>query len=58
MSFFHEGESKDNCNDQGSMCTAVRNDTEHDADIDDGYETKTNVDIAGVCSSNENVSSS
>ena len=58
LSFFHNGESKDDCNDQGSIFTASIDDTEHDIEIDHGYETKTTVAIAGMGASNENVSSS
>jgi len=53
-SFFHNGESKDDRNDQGSIFTASMDDTEHNAETDDGYETKNAVAIASVCSSNEN----
>lgn len=55
-SFSHNGESKDDYNDQGSIFTASMDGAEHDAETDDGYETKNAVTIASVCSSNENIS--
>mmetsp|Transcript_28967 Transcript_28967/g.52955 ORF Transcript_28967/g.52955 Transcript_28967/m.52955 type:complete len:517 (-) Transcript_28967:2562-4112(-) len=55
-SFLHNGESKNDRNDQGSIFTASVDGTEHDAETDDGYETKAAFAIASVRSSNENVS--